>query len=180
MPHLSFTLALLLSVVLHSLLFGAGEVTRLFAPAALEQHTPARLDARLLPMPPTSTIQPLLKNTLVATTEVPAPVTPPPATSPRSKRASVSRTPPAVEQKAQRKLAEHMFYPEEAVAQGLEGEVRLLLRLAPDGTIVDVQIASGSGHALLDQAALNAARNMHRLPDTGVTELILPVVFRLQ
>ena len=81
---------------------------------------------------------------------------------------------------AQRKLFAHLFYPPEAVARGLEGEVRLLLRLDAEDVILDARIASGSGHAILDQAAVDAALAMRRLPDAGVRELILSVVFKLQ
>lgn len=81
---------------------------------------------------------------------------------------------------AQRKLAEHLFYLREAISRGLEGEVRLLLTFDIEGKVLDAQIVSSSGYALLDQAATNAAHAMRRLPNTGMRELILPVVFKLQ
>lgn len=96
-------------------------------------------------------------------------------TPPRSRT-----TPAARERAAQRKLAEHLFYPPEAVARGLEGEVRLLLVLDPSGRVLQAQVASSSGHALLDQAAVKAAYAMQRLPVADAREMILPVVFRLQ
>ena len=69
-----------------------------------------------------------------------------------------------------------MYYPPEAIAQGLEGEVRLLLRLAEDGRLLAVSVAASSGFP----AALEAAHAMGRIPEAGVRELLLPVVFRLQ
>ena len=81
---------------------------------------------------------------------------------------------------ARRKLSRQLFYPPEAVAQGLEGEVRLLLSLDSAGNITDVEIASSSGHPLLDRAAIDAAHAMGRLRGIGVREMILPVNFRLQ
>jgi protein TonB len=78
------------------------------------------------------------------------------------------------------KLADVLFYPPEAVARGLEGEVRLLLTLERDGRVLDAQVAAGSGHKLLDEAAVKAAYAMGSLPDAGAREVILPVVFRLR
>ena len=81
---------------------------------------------------------------------------------------------------AQRKLSEQQFYPPEAIARNIEGEVRLIIKLAENGAVDDVAIAASSGHAILDNAAIRAAYAMGAL--TGVTsrELILPVVFRLE
>jgi TonB family protein len=42
-----------------------------------------------------------------------------------------------------------------------------------------VEIARGSGHALLDQAALDAARRIGSLPGTK-RQMLFPVSFRLQ
>ena len=63
---------------------------------------------------------------------------------------------------------------------GLEGEVRLLLRLDATGVVLDARIASSSGFAVLDDAAVRAALATHRLAAGGAAEMILPVVFRLQ
>ncbi len=73
-----------------------------------------------------------------------------------------------------------LFYPPEAVARGIEGEVRLLLTLDAEGAIRDAQVAASSGHKLLDEAAVKAAMAMGRLPETGAREVLLPVVFRLR
>lgn len=89
-------------------------------------------------------------------------------------------TPKKDVQAAQRKLSQHVFYPPEAVARGLEGEVRLIVKLAADGQIDDVLLAASSGHALLDNAAIRAAYAMGTLAGTSGRELIVPVYFRLQ
>ncbi|MEK7736899.1 MAG: energy transducer TonB, partial [Pseudomonadota bacterium] len=83
-------------------------------------------------------------------------------------------------QAARQKLAEHRFYPPEAIARGLQGEVRLLLTLSPAGDVLEARIAGSSGHPLLDRAATEAVYAMQRLSADGVRELILPVIFRLQ
>ena len=136
---------------------------------------------RLPPVPEIAPAEPLLKNTLDAentpTTAQAAPVAPPPVTPPSPiTRKTVQRE----ARLAQRKLNEHLFYPPEAVERGLEGEVRLILRLGANGEVDDISIAASSGHAILDNAAIKAAYAMGRL--TGVTsrELILPVIFQLQ
>ncbi|MEH6548657.1 MAG: energy transducer TonB [Pseudomonadales bacterium] len=47
-------------------------------------------------------------------------------------------------------------YPEQARLRQLEGDVRLLVSLLPDGSIKTIQILSSSGHALLDAAAMKS------------------------
>jgi protein TonB len=138
-----------------------------------------RLQAWLPPLtrPAPASDEPLLKNTL-SSEPSPAAATPPPrpAAAAATTRAMARRQIEA----AQRKLSQHLYYPPEAVARGIEGEVRLLLRLADDGSIVDVQLAASSGHAILDQAAVKAAYAMGRANWAQSRELILPVIFRLQ
>lgn len=80
---------------------------------------------------------------------------------------------------AQRKLSPYLYYPEEAIRRGWEGEVRLLLRFDATGMILHVEIAAGSGHALLDHAAVQAVQSLRQLPNIGVREMILPVKFQL-
>lgn len=179
-------LAFALSVALHAVLLFAGADSRRAPPA------PPRLEARLR-LPPAPPAEPLLKNTLEAEPEAtkPAaqPLPPPPAST---KTAAVAPNPvlkpapkpaptPARELRAaQKKLAQHQFYPPEAIAAGLEGEVRLLVLLDADGQVSDVQIAASSGHRILDAAAQRAAFAMGSLPGSSRRELILPVVFRLR
>ncbi len=81
--------------------------------------------------------------------------------------------------RAQAALTEHLFYPREAIALGLEGEVVLLLILSDNGQLVSASIARSSGHALLDQAALDAARRIGALPGNP-RQTLFPVSFRLR
>lgn len=167
-------IALALSLALHGVLF---------VPDILERRTVARprpaLEAMLRLPPEVAPAEPLLKNTLDAeatpATQV-APVEPVPVKPTPTTRKTVQRE----TRLAQRKLSEHLFYPPEAIAQGIEGEVRLILRLGVNGEVEDISVAASSGHAILDKAAIKAAYAMGRL--TGVTsrELILPVIFQLQ
>ena len=132
-------------------------------------------------------IETLLKNTLdeeVAPKGVEPPPPPPPKPVEPARRAEAKTAPRNTQKRdlqiAQRKISEQQFYPPEAIARNLEGEVRLIIKLAENGAVDDVGIAASSGHALLDNAAIRAAYAMGSL--TGVTsrELILPVVFRLE
>lgn len=171
MPPRRLLFAYVASLFLHTLLLGG---SALFdprrAPPAARGATPAFLEARL-----STPADAVLKDTLAAadTPRATAP-SPLPPTSPTgvAGRKSVAA--------ARRQLAEHLYYPPEAVALGLEGEVRLLLTLAPDGAVIDATVAASSGHALLDQAAVRAARAMGRLIGADRREVILPVTFRLR
>lgn len=151
--------ALAVSALLHAALLGARDLPGLFAPAAQPLLAPA-LQVRLRP----PDVEPLLKNTL-------------------AENAGSSSAAPggrAAAGAARRKLAEHLFYPPEAIARGLEGEVRLHLKLDPDGNLLETRIVTSSGHPLLDRAAMEAIQTMHRLDGAGVREMILPVIFKLQ
>lgn len=129
------------------------------------------ITATLLPSPDLAA-EALLKDTLAETRQ-------PPIAAPKP----IDRPGPGKhhsEKAAERKLAEHVYYPEEAIARGLEGEVRLLLTLDGSGAVLDAQVADGSGHAILDQAAVRAAYAMGRLTGVERREIVLPVRFRLR
>ena len=49
-------------------------------------------------------------------------------------------------------------YPEQAKRLGLEGSLRLMVALLPDGSVREVEILQKSGHAMLDSAALRIVR----------------------
>lgn len=183
-PHL-FT-ALLISLAAHALLlFGARLPPKAQPAPAL---TVALLPAPLSPEP----AEPLLKNTLAeespqpepnkAAPSPPQPDTPQPGLRPAPKPTLAAKPHNNREAlaAAQRKISKLIFYPPEAVAAGLEGEVRLLITLDPSGRILDVDVAAPSGHAVLDKAAIRAAWAMGSLEGTDKKEMILPVVFRLR
>lgn len=156
-------LALLLSLTLHAALIIAPAWP---APKHVPSPTPS-IDARLVPLAPA---QPMAESisTEAADTEAKPPLEAPlHALQGRSLR------------RAQTALSEHLFYPPEAIAQGLEGEVILLLTLAEGGRLVSATIARSSGHPVLDQAALNAARRIGALPGNP-RQTLFPVSFRLQ
>lgn len=58
----------------------------------------------------------------------------------------------------------HTRYPRAASREGLQGRVELALRIGEDGRILAIRVASTSGHGILDDAALDAAREIGRVP----------------
>lgn len=167
MPPRRLLLAYVASISLHAALLVGGMP---FAPAPPDA-TPAMIEATLRPPP---AAEPVLKDTLADDDGPPLAAEAPP---PKPSAATASRKSVVA---ARRKLAEHVYYPPEAIRLGLEGDVRLLLTLGADGTIIDASVAGGSGHAILDQAALRAAFALGRLPGMERREIILPVSFRLR
>jgi protein TonB len=170
MPTRRLLLALATSLALHIALLGLG------LPQGKVSPRSTAISARLLPPATVKPAEPLLKDTL-AEPETPQALPAPPKPREGKGRRPAPRTP---EEAARRKLSEVLFYPPEARARGLEGEVRLLLTLDANGAIQDAQVAAGSGYRILDEAAVKAAFAMGSLPDADAREVILPVVFRLR
>lgn len=72
------------------------------------------------------------------------------------------------------------FYPAEAIAQGLQGQVDVLLIIDETGKVAAARVEQGSGHAILDEAALRAVRSLQSLPADAPRQVVLPVRFRLR
>lgn len=178
MPY-RLILALALSLAIHGVLLQPDLFKRPAAPS-----NPA-LQVRLRPRPVVAEApqpaEPLLKNTLDDAPTTTPDAMRPLATPPRPKPTPTSETKISREVAiAKRKLRKHQFYPPQAIALGLQGDVHLLLTLAADGSIDDVAIAASSGYDLLDNAAIKAAYAIGRLPPTSTRQLLLPVQFRLE
>lgn len=77
-------------------------------------------------------------------------------------------------------IARELFYPLEAIERGLEGETLVLLFLDASGNAVAARIETSSGHAILDEAAVRAARTLRSLPDNAPREALVPVRFTLR
>lgn len=75
-------------------------------------------------------------------------------------------------------LAKQDFYPRAAIERGLEGDVIVLLTLNLAGGVAEASVATSSGHAILDAAALAAVRRIGGLPAER-RQVLLPVQFRL-
>ena len=158
-------LALLLSLALHAALM----VAPTWLTAQRRPLPTPNIDARLMPLPsPAVMAEAVSTEASHGATAIPRRLVAPPR---RLQGSSLRR--------AHAALSEHLFYPPEAVARGLEGDVILLLTLSDRGQLVSAAIARGSGHALLDQAALDAARQIGALPGNP-RQTLFPVSFRLQ
>lgn len=179
MPPRHLLLAFAVSLVLHAAVLGAGVLRNLLQPPP-PQVLQVKLRLPPVEVPPAEA---LIKNTLDPEEQKPLAKPrepkiekqPPPAARPIPAKAEKRQI-----QAAQRKLAEHTFYPPEAIARSLEGDVRVILVLAEDGVITDVQVAASSGHAILDNAAIKAAWAMGRLPGVTARQILLDVYWRLQ
>jgi periplasmic protein TonB len=82
-------------------------------------------------------------------------------------------------------FANYFDYPLLARRHGWEGQVKLTLRIEPDGHISHLQLAQSSGYAGLDEAALASARRIERLNDVAprlrgnYLDMVLPIEYRL-
>lgn len=166
--------ALLLSLLLHGLVLWGHLL------GASKPPPPPPVLNVTLARPPDE--EPLLKNTLDdGPVETPAEAPPPPRTiKPEGKPHPAPTPKPATLSAAQRKLADHLYYPPQAVAAGLQGDVQLLLTLDSTGAIQEAEVAVSSGHPVLDQAAVRAAYAMGRVEGVTKREMLLPVSFRLR
>jgi len=71
-------------------------------------------------------------------------------------------------------------YPATARRMGWEGQAVVAFHLLPDGSVRDVRVVQGSGHAALDRGAIDAVRNASPFPRSPVeAEVITPVLYRL-
>ena len=145
------------------------------------------LTARLEPRAPAESAPPpeVLKNTIEAPPPerqraAPKPPRAPPATAAPKPRPPAERLAGEALDRTLDQLSQTLLYPPEAVRRGLEGEVVVMLELDAAGRIVAASVASGSGHAILDEAALRAARQLGALgPALAGKAILLPVRFRL-
>jgi len=188
--------ALALSIALHAALIGLS--MQIDAPK--QRRAPPDLTVRLPEPPPTPAVPQAPRlllppepqqnaNAVPLSTlrprnvapEAPAPRVAPPSGSPQ--RTAGEATPRLAGEAAFRateQLARELPYPAEAVERGLQGEALVLLFLDNAGNVIAARLEASSGHAILDDAALRAARQLRALPDSAPREALLPVRFRLR
>jgi protein TonB len=153
-------------------------------PRALRAHDAAitLLTARLEPLPPPERAPDVLKNTIEAPPpeRVRAPPKPRPTPQAAKPQAPPERLAGEALDRTLGELSQTLLYPPEAVRRGLQGEVVVLLELDAEARVVRASVASGSGHAILDEAAVAAARRLGALaPSLAGKAILLPVRFRL-
>lgn len=163
--------ALALSLILHAAVIA---VAARFAIPSLRIEQPAKAELKVLlrdpPAEPEMPLQPRLLLPKVVARNANA-----------TALAGVIR--PRLEGEAARQAMEQLGrelpYPPEAIERGLQGEALVLLFLDASGNAIAARLEASSGHALLDEAALRAARSLRALPDSAPREALFPVRFRL-
>ncbi len=167
-------LALAASLLLHVLPF----VAHLITPA--RPPPPSRPLAVTLREPPAIPLPP--PPPLILPEPPPAPAKPPPPRPEKREKPPVTAKTwtQAVRQHLKKLDDSGQFYPEEAIARGLEGEVLVLIIISEDGQVTAARVEQGSGHRILDDAALRAVRSLRSLPADAPREALLPVRFRLR
>ncbi|MGE5470667.1 MAG: TonB family protein [Bacteroidota bacterium] len=173
-PDAHLVSALALSLLLHLLPVLAN---LLHLPPPPPVRSPP-LQAELRPTPPPPPQAPLELTK-------PEPASPSPAKSrPPAKTATSSRAAAPWVDEVRRQFKKQseagLFYPAEAIAQGLEGEATVLLILDEHGQVAAARLEQGSGWRILDEAALRAVRALHSVPSDAPRETLLPVRFRLK
>jgi protein TonB len=165
------TLALALSLAVHLLpvlpaLLAERPAVPVEPPPLLASLRPPPVDVPPLVMPEAEPPRPAVRQ-------------PPPVVA----KASPAGRPRSWQEEVRRQFGQQQqrgeFYPAEAIARGLQGEVVVLLMLGTDGSVAAARVEQGSGHRLLDDAALNAVRALRSLPADAPRETLLPVRFRL-
>jgi protein TonB len=168
--------ALALSLLLHLL--------PLLPALDLDQKPPASapMTAQLRPPPAPAATPPLSLPEQPRPSSEPAAKTPkpPPKSSDSAKPQQAKTWTQAVREHLKKLDQAGQFYPAEAIARGLEGEVQVLLIIDEAGKVSAARVEQGSGHALLDEAALRAARSLQSLPADAPRQVVLPVRFRLR
>ena len=176
--------ALALSLALHAALFVAGirllELPPGTAPPAVAQLTVWLQEQFSAPAPqfilPQDTTPAAPEPRRAARTPKPSPDTQ--RTAPAA--ATIQVLSGAAARSASEQIAWELFYPPEAIERGLQGEALVLLFLDASGNAIAARLESSSGHALLDDAAVHAARTLRALPESAPREALLPVRFRLR
>lgn len=193
MNHATFSplgRALAASLILHASLFAFGaRLAALLPPLARPSAAPLKVRlAEPLPVPVTQPALLMAQDTAPAAAPAAPRVAEPAArrlTRPpeQTRRADAPAGVQVLSGVAARKAAEQitreLFYPLEAIDRGLEGEVLVLLFLDASGNAVAARIEASSGHAILDEAAVRAARTLRSLPASAPREALVPVRFRL-
>jgi protein TonB len=145
--------------------------------------TVATLNAELRPPPTAPAAPPLSLPEQPGPASQPAPKTARPALP---KPADKSGTPApktwtqAVRDHLRKLDNAGQFYPADAIARGLEGEVLVLLIIDEAGKVSAARVEQGSGQPILDEAALRAVRSLQSLPADAPRQVVLPVRFRLR
>lgn len=187
-PRIYFPLAraLVLSLVLHAALLAYGVRIASVPPRPADPALKVRLTDPL----PVPAAQPELHR---PEDTAPAAAKPDSKPTPRTTERRLTRPPETVARaasgstlsgedarRAREQISRELLYPLEAIERGLEGEVLVMLFLDEAGNAIAARVEASSGHKLLDDAAVRAARGLRALPASAPREALVPVRFRLR
>jgi len=104
----------------------------------------------------------------------------PSTTAPTAPAAAAGPQGPVSVTDADYKYKAPLEYPEPAKLQGIQGKTIVLVTIGTSGQLVAVKIYQSSGNALLDNAALRAARASTFRPPSVQSDYLLEYVFQLE
>lgn len=105
---------------------------------------------------------------------------------------TVTSKPKTLVQQAQQQIKRQLLYPEAAIQQGLQGVATVRVFLDGQGNALAARVEVSSGFALLDEAAVRAARLLRGLQsgassgtnngtdNAAEADFLIPITFRLQ
>lgn len=166
-------LALAVSLLLHLLPFIEALLTQ---PAPPPQAPPLQASLRA----PATIPEQVPLSLPEPSAATPKAVAPPPQPSPKNSTKVIKSWTQEIQRQFLKQQKQGIFYPAEAIAQGLEGDVLVLIVLDHEGQVVGARIEESSGFRLLDDGALQAARALRALPAETPRETLLPIRFRLK
>lgn len=91
----------------------------------------------------------------------------------------------SIQERLTSQLARYFHYPWIARLRGWQGEVQLAFRVAPDGELLHIHVAHSSGHAVLDDSALNSLQRLGNLVEASTwlegrsLDMQIPVKYQL-
>lgn len=167
--------ALALSLVLHAVVIGA---IAQFATPSIARRALPDLTVTLREPEPVAENRPPAQPRLLLPRATPR--NPGAAGAVAAQTATLQRLSGEAALSAAEQVQRELLYPREAIERGLQGEALVLLFLDQAGNAVAARIESSSGHVLLDDAAVRAARTLRALPDSAPRDVLLEVRFRLR
>lgn len=174
--------ATVLSLLLHAILLGVGGWLLERHPRSSEDLPPLEVSLTPPEAPPPALLapEPTVPEAMPETGTVSVPLEHRPAPAPQPVPAPVAAgAVAAITQAASRQIAQYLFYPPEAIAQGLQGQALVRLYLDEKGDAIAARLERSSGYPLLDDAAVRAATAVRSMPEGDAREILLPVRFRL-
>lgn len=197
-PHLPVKPPVLIASLRLAAITSAAAPTPVEAPAASRAPLPPQARQSKVPEVQGSAPQVIAAaGPAIASSAPPAPLASPPASVPEAPPAKSAITAPGIAEAASDALASYRrqlteafarqhSYPRVAAMRGWEGEVRLRLKVARKGNLLDIALERSSGFEVLDRdalALLEAYGNLPPLPDaleSNEISVVVPINYKLK